>query len=186
MTALADAAISGDERALTALVRAYHARVTRFGRKACASPEDADDAVQEAFAKLSRRPDVVSHPGALSWLMTVVRNTCARLLRPFTRRHRALGSSTDRVDDLESSAASPAEALAEFELVREVHAAIAALPEPSRAVVILRDLQGRSGEETSAILGVAAPAMKSRLHRARTELRALLVARGVLADRRAS
>jgi len=72
----------GDADALDALVRAYHDRVYRFGLRACRSAFDADDAVQEAFIKLARRPDVAADPGALSWLMTVVRNACARLLRP--------------------------------------------------------------------------------------------------------
>src|SRR3954465_6102590 len=74
---------AGDVDALDVLVRTYHDRVYRFGLRACRDAFDADDAVQEAFIKLARRPDVVRDPSALSWLMTVVRNTCARMLRPF-------------------------------------------------------------------------------------------------------
>jgi RNA polymerase sigma-70 factor (ECF subfamily) len=169
-----------DALALDAVVRAYHARVRQFGRRACRSADDADDAVQEAFEKLARRPDVVRHPGALSWLMTVVRNACARLLRPFARTRRALGEPVEDVEDVEAPVVSPAAALARLELLRAVHDAIAALPEPSRTVLVLRDLEGLSGEATCRALGIEVAAMKSRLHRARAELRAALVERRVL------
>ena len=77
-------------------------------------------------------------------------------------------------------ALSPAAALARLELLRAVHDAIAALPEPSRTVLVLRDLEGLSGETTCRALGIEMAAMKSRLHRARAELRAALVERRVL------
>lgn len=175
------AALGGDDAALTALVRAYHARMRRFGQRVCRDAEDADDAVQEAFARLAVRPDVVQHPGALSWLMTVVRHTCARLLRPFQRRRRAFGEQVDDLEGVEEGAPTAEERLARFELVRAVHTAIGTLPPRSREILILRDLEGLSGLETAAALGIDLAAMKSRLHRARTELRAELVRQQVLA-----
>ncbi|MEO7092238.1 MAG: sigma-70 family RNA polymerase sigma factor [Polyangiales bacterium] len=168
------AAMHGDDQALTALVRAYHARVRRFGQRVCADTEDADDAVQEAFARLMNRPDVVQHPGALSWLMTVVRNACARLLRPFHRRRRSLGQPVEDLEAVESAEPGADEALARFEMIHAVHTAIAALPRASREIIVLRDLEGMSGEQTCATLDIELPAMKSRLHRARAELRAEL------------
>jgi RNA polymerase sigma-70 factor (ECF subfamily) len=108
--------------------------------------------------------------------MTVVRNACLRLLRPFARRRRALGQQVDAAesDTVASEGLDPQRALERFELVRRVHAAIAALDEPHRQVLILRDLEGLSGEETCAALGLDVAAMKSRLHRARTALRGIL------------
>lgn len=167
--------VAGDDE-LTALIRAYHVRVIRYGRRACASPEDADDAIQEAFVKLARRPDVVRHPGALSWLMTTIRRMCARWM---PKRFAALDDLDG--EDAVDHAPSPSEALAQFELVRTVHDALAALSPASREILILRDLEGYSGEAACAALGLAAPAMKSRLHRARAELRAELVRRELLA-----
>src|SRR5689334_23198962 len=79
------AAAAGDDEALTQLVRLYHDRVYRFGLRACRDAFDADDAVQDAFVKLAARPDVVRDRGALSWLLSVVRHTCMRMLRPFVR-----------------------------------------------------------------------------------------------------
>jgi RNA polymerase sigma-70 factor (ECF subfamily) len=62
-------------------------------------------------------------------------------------------------------------------LVRAVHTAIAGLDRPAREVIVLRDLEGLSAEETCGALGVELAAMKSRLHRARRALREALNAR---------
>jgi RNA polymerase sigma-70 factor, ECF subfamily len=168
---LVEQARAGDLAALDALVRRYHDRVYRYGLRACRDAFDADDAVQEAFTKLARRPDVVRHPGALSWLMTVVKNTCHRLLRPFVRAHRHLGERSDEVEQVPLAEASPEALLGRFQLVRAVHDAIAGLEAPYREVIILRDLEGLPGDEVSRVLGLTLPAMKSRLHRGRQLLR---------------
>ncbi|HEV8547990.1 MAG TPA: RNA polymerase sigma factor [Polyangiaceae bacterium] len=167
------AAAGGDDAALAELVRLYHDRVYRFGRRVCRDDFDADDAVQEAFTQLAVRRDVIGDPGALSWLMTVVRNACLRLLRPFAQRRRALGEASP-ADEVACENDSPERALERFELVGRVHSAIAGLSEPYRGVLILRDLEGLSGEETCRALGIDLAAMKTRLHRARAHLRAAL------------
>jgi RNA polymerase sigma-70 factor (ECF subfamily) len=164
-------ACEGDADALDALVRAYHDRVYRFGLRACRNAFDADDAVQEAFIKLARRPEVVADPGALSWLMTVVRNACARLLRPFFRQGSHLGDHQTDLDAMPTDAENPEAAMERWQLVRAVHEAIARLDPPYREVIILRDLEGLSGAEVSDALGIAEAAMKARLHRARRMLR---------------
>jgi RNA polymerase sigma-70 factor (ECF subfamily) len=170
---LLEAAAHGDDAALTSLVRLHHDRVYRFGLRVCRDPFDADDAVQEAFVKLSTRPDVIADAGALSWLMTVVRNACTRLLRPFRRERRSLGERSDDAE-LPATDLSPEAALSRWQLVGAVHAAIAQLTEPYRAVLVLRDLKGLSGAATCAALGIGEAAMKTRLHRAREMLRELL------------
>lgn len=169
----AAAAAFGDDEALAELIRTYHDRVYRFGLRACRDGFDADDAVQEAFVKLARRPDVVSGASPLAWLYTVVRNACSRMLRRFARERRALG---DRVEpDAVASEVAPSDsadrALERFELVARVHAAIAALEPSLREVIVLRDIEGLSGEATCAALGLELGAMKTRLHRARAALR---------------
>jgi RNA polymerase sigma-70 factor (ECF subfamily) len=163
-------AARGDDEALAALVRLHHDRVYRFGLRVCRDGFDADDAVQEAFTKLATRRDVMADQGALSWLMTVVRNTCLRLLRPFQREKRALGERVE-ADELPASELSSEAALERWELVCSVHAAIAQLSPTYREVLVLRDLEGLSGDETCAALGLETAAMKTRLHRARAMLR---------------
>lgn len=162
-------AARGDDVALAEIVNAYHDRVYRFGVRACRDAFDANDAVQEAFVKLARRPDVQRDPGVLSWLMTTVRNACIRLLRPFLREQR-LGERVAS-DDVASDALSPDRALERFRLVEVVHASIAKLPAPYREVLVLRDLEGLEGDETALALGISLAAMKSRLHRARAMIR---------------
>jgi len=168
------AAARGDDAALARLVRAYHGRVYQFGLRVCRDSDDADDAVQEAFIKLSARPDVAGDRGVLSWLFTVVRNACARLLRPFARERRTLGERIEDPETVPSRQLDPQTALEQWELVHAVHQAIAALARHHREVLVMRDLEGLTGEETCAALGLTEAAMKTRLHRARQELRVAL------------
>ena len=177
MTARLDptsAAARGDDDALALLVRTYHDRVYRFGLRVCRDGFDADDAVQDAFVKLSRRPEVAADPGVLSWLFTVVRTACMRMLRPFARERRALGERALEGDAAPSPALDPERAFERQRLVHAVHQAIATLTPPCREVLVLRDLEGLSGAQTCAALGVSEATMKTRLHRARADLRIAL------------
>jgi RNA polymerase sigma-70 factor, ECF subfamily len=168
---LLTAAAAGDDEALASLVRAYHDRVYRFGLRVCRDGFDADDAVQEAFSKLSRRPDLPRDEGALFWLLAVVKRACQRMLRPWSRERAHLGERLRDDEDAPSAELDPQAALERFELVQAVHAGIAQLERPYREVLILRDLEGLSGPETCAALGLEPSAMKTRLHRARARLR---------------
>jgi RNA polymerase sigma-70 factor (ECF subfamily) len=170
--------MAGDDDALELLVRAYHDRVYKYGLRVCRNAHDAEDAVQEAFMTLGRRPDVVRDPSALSWLMTVVRNVCRRFLRIFLREPLTLreltgdsdiaeGASEEHLHATESASA----ALERWRLVRQVHRAIATLDPPYREVLVMRDVEGLPGEEVCGALGLTTPAMKSRLHRARQMVR---------------
>ena len=78
--------------------------------------------------------------------------------------------------ELSHEALNADEALDRFELVSRVHAAIDGLDAESRAVIVLRDLEGLSGEETAARLGLTLAAMKTRLHRARLAVRSRVLA----------
>lgn len=160
-----------DDEALAVLVRAYHDRIHRYGLRVCRDGYDADDAIQEAFTRLGRRPDVIAHPGMLAWLMRVVRNACMRMLRPFVRERRVLGQRTAADEQSAIDGPDPHAALERWELVRAVHAAIASLDRADREIIVMRDLEGLTGEETCAALDLAPAAMKSRLHRARARLR---------------
>jgi RNA polymerase sigma-70 factor, ECF subfamily len=164
-------AARGDDEALAILVRAYHDRVYRFGIRVCRDGYDADDAVQEAFAKLIKRPDVVRHPGALSWLMSVVRNACLRMLRPFLKERRWGQEPAVAADEVVDPQLGPLQALARWQLVQTVHQAIATLERPYREVLVLRDIEGLTGDETCEALGLEPATMKTRLHRARAKLR---------------
>ena len=168
------AAASGDDAALALLVRTYHGRVYQFGLRVCRDSYDADDAVQEAFTKLANRPDVAGDRGVLSWLFTVVRHACLRMLRPFARERRTLGERIEDPETIPSRELDPQAALEQWQMVHAVHQAIAALPRPHREVLVMRDIEGLTGEETCIALGLTEATMKTRLHRARQDLRAAL------------
>lgn len=168
---LLERSIGGDDAALSELVRLYHDRAYRFGRKVCRDGFDADDAVQMAFITLARRPDVQRSAGLLPWLYTVVRNACTAMLRPIGSLLRVGLSDQGEALDVPDAALGPEAALERFELVSQVHAAIAALDPQSRAVLVLRDLEGLSGAQTAQRLNVPTATMKTRLHRARQAVR---------------
>jgi RNA polymerase sigma-70 factor, ECF subfamily len=173
--AMVSAASQGDDEALALLVREYHDRVYHFGIRVCRDRFDTDDSMQEAFTKLAKRPEVQHSETVLGWLMRVVQNTCKRMMRPFMRDRTLRGARTEEASEVPSSQPDPEQALERFELIRAVHVGIAGLALPYREVLIMRDLEGLSGEETCEALGLAPATMKTRLHRARSQLRANLL-----------
>lgn len=159
------AAQQGDPHAITALLSGSHAHVRRFARTLCSTPEDAEDAAQEALIVLYRRIGTLRASAALaSWVFQIVRNECIR-------RSRTMLSRPVATVGVESSAEDTA--LVRLEVERIV-ACISALPPEQRAVLVLRDIQGLSGAATAEALGLSRAAMKSRLHRGRELLRSQL------------
>lgn len=159
------AAQQGDSRAITTLVCGSHAHVHRFAHSLCATPEDAEDAAQEALIVLYRKIGTLRATAALgSWMFQIVRNECIRRSRITLRRP----VSTALVEPSAEDAA-----LARLEIERIVDS-ISALPSEQRAVVVLRDIQGLSGAATAQALNLSRAAMKSRLHRGRETLRSQL------------
>lgn len=157
------AAQQGDQEAIAALVSGSHPHVRRFAFSLCASPQDAEDAAQEALIILFRKIGTLRATGALaSWMFQIVRHECLRRAKAVTRpapppRQTATGSAEDDV-------------LVRLELER-VAAAVAALPPDQRRVLIMRDVQGLPGSVVARSLGLSTTAMKSRLHRARVAVR---------------
>lgn len=157
------AAREGDARALTMLLEGSHAHVRRFARTLCSTPEDAEDATQEALIILYRKVGTLRVAAALAgWLFQIVRHECIRRSR--LALHKPVPAAT-----IESSAEDAA--LVRLEVERIV-LAVASLPADQRAVLIMRDLQGLSGAATAQALGLSRAAMKSRLHRGREAVRA--------------
>ncbi|WP_049562792.1 RNA polymerase sigma factor [Nonomuraea sp. SBT364] len=149
----------GDAESIAALVSGSHPHVRRFARSLCATPEDAEDAAQEALIILYRKIGTLRASGALaSWLFRIVRNECLRRTRQLTWRAEPAPEPAAR--------SAEEEVLDRLETGR-VAAAIAALPADQRRVLIMRDIQGISGRMVADALGLSVPAMKSRLHRAR-------------------
>jgi RNA polymerase sigma factor (sigma-70 family) len=156
------AAQQGDPRAMTTLLDSSHAHVRRLARTLCSTPEDAEDAAQEALIILYRKIGTLRVTAALgSWIFQIVRNECIRGSRPALPRFVVAPR-----DELSAEDAT----LARLEFERIVDS-ISELPPDQRDVLVLRDIQGLSGAATAQALGISRPAMKSRLHRGRETLR---------------
>ncbi|MFJ6673246.1 RNA polymerase sigma factor [Actinosynnema sp. NPDC091369] len=161
---LIEAAQGGDPESLAAVVHGAHPHVRRFAETLCASPQDAEDAAQEALIVLYRKIGSLRATAALaSWMFRIVRHECLRRARRTLDRQ-------EEADVVAAAASAEDEVLRRLEADR-VAAAIRALPDVQRRVLVLRDVLGRPGRAVAESLGLSTPAMKSHLHRARAALR---------------
>ncbi|UQX02357.1 RNA polymerase sigma factor [Streptomyces sp. RerS4] len=169
---LIKAAQDGDVTSLTTVVMESQPHVRKFALSLCSTPQDAEDAAQEALIILYRKIGTLRTTGALaSWMFRIVRNECLRQVRLLVSR------SDEASAEPETSAEPSAEdaVLRRLEAER-IAAAVSALPRDQRQVLIMRDVQGLPGRTVAHALGLSTAAMKSRLHRARTALRDALAA----------
>jgi RNA polymerase sigma-70 factor (ECF subfamily) len=146
-------------------------RLYRAARAWTRSREEAEDLVQETYARVLARPRLIRGEDELGYLLRAMRNTLISQRRTEGRRP----VTTELVGELAadtSSGDNPAEAAE----TREVLAAIAALPEEFRDALVAVDVAGLSYEEASRALGVREGTLTSRLFRARDR-----VARGLSA-----
>lgn len=129
------AAQHGDLESISALVAGSYPHVMRFARSLCASPHDAEDAAQEALIILYRKIGMLRATAALgSRMFRIVRNECMRRTKTTLRFHEPVrDAATEYLED---------DVLRRLEAER-VAAAIAALPDDLRRVLIMRDIQGK-------------------------------------------
>ena len=180
--ALADAELvklaqAGDTRAFDELVRRYQDKVYRLCFKILRHEEDAGEAMQDAFLSAFRGLKNFKAESTFStWLYRVATN--AALMKYRTRRdgHISLERSQSDDDDSEPLAiadwsAQPLEDLLDSETRAVMQEGIDKLPEELRVVFVLRDVEGLSNSEVAEVLTLSVPAVKSRLHRARLQLR---------------
>jgi RNA polymerase sigma-70 factor (ECF subfamily) len=164
---------NGDQDALAAFIRLHERRVASLVGRVVDDPQDVMEVTQDTFVRVWRHIGTFRGDAAVStWVHRIAMNEA--LMR--VRRKRL--PQTD-LDAMASSAAMqsvdlPAEAAARAARIRAVRVALAALPPDHRAAVVLRDMEGYGSAESAAILGVAEPALKARLHRGRMRLRSLL------------
>ncbi|WP_030303756.1 RNA polymerase sigma factor [Streptomyces katrae] len=169
---LIKAAQDGDLTSLATVVMESQPHVRKFAVSLCASPQDAEDAAQEALIILYRKIGSLRATGALaSWMFRIVRNECLRQVR-------LLVSPSDEASAGPEASAEPSaeDAVLRRLEVERIAAAVGSLPHDQRRVLIMRDVQGLPGRSVAHALGLSNAAMKSRLHRARAALRHALAA----------
>ncbi len=173
------AAVAGDKSAFSALVKRYEETVYRFSYKVCRDRHRAEEALQDTFINVYRKLGSFDGKSKFStWLYSIVTNNCL-----MKRRKRKLDGLLESLDDPPTNDdgtfakhiarwdETPADVLIKKELQAHLDKAVLKLPVEYRVVFVLRDLEGKSGEETATILGISEEAAKSRLRRARAFLR---------------
>jgi RNA polymerase sigma-70 factor (ECF subfamily) len=177
---------AGDDAALGSLLARHAPAIYRFGVKMCRDPEDAKDVLQDTLLAAARGIREFRGASSLStWLYTVARSFCIKKRRSSKFAPTDTVSLDDRDGALEARAPgkAPDEAAADRELSALLESAIRALEPASREVLVLRDVEGLTAPEVAEVLGVSVDAVKSRLHRARAEVRSKLEDRLPSAER---
>lgn len=169
------AVLAGDTAAFDRLVRRHQDYLYRLMVRACHHPQDAEEVAVEAFARAYERlHQFEGRSSFVSWLGRIATNLC------FRRRERQ-ELPTDTIEGLPdeegrerhppSPEPGPEQEALRAEMRARIRAAVAELPEPDQTVLRLRDIEQYSAAEVSARTGLTIPAVKARLHRARTRLR---------------
>ena len=170
--ALVRRVVAGERDAFAVLMRRYNQRVFRVARGILRSDAEAEDVSQDAFVRAYEKLDQLATPAAFAgWISRIAANMA--LLR--LRRHRTLrailerGETTPMIDDL--PATPPDQAAYRRELRAMIEEAIDRLPSRYRSVLVLRDIEGMSTDETAGALELAPGTVRVRLHRARALMR---------------
>jgi RNA polymerase sigma-70 factor, ECF subfamily len=172
-----------DETALDDLIDAYGSKIFQLAFRYLHNKEDAEEVVQDVLYKVYRKVGAFRGDAALSsWIYRITFNTAMSRMRTATFQRAQAEDLSFASFDAEATGTSPIPEVADWsdladeqvlrsQLRRRVFHAILALPAIYRAPVMLRDIQGMSTEEASAMLRVKDQTLKSRLHRGRLILR---------------
>ena len=185
------AAQGGEVAAFNTLISAYQRQVYNVCYRTLGNAEDAADATQDALLNAFRAIKSFNGPaaGLRSWLLRIAVNTCYDQLRRRQRRPsrawtRCTPTDADPepalADRLETRGPGPEQHSLGAETARHIQQAIDQLPPEQRLTVVLCDVQGLSYDEAAQIMSIELGTVKSRLSRARAQLRVLLTEKGEL------
>ena len=170
--------LQGDTAAFGALVRRHQDRLYHTVYRLVDNAEDAQDVVQEAFLNAYQSLEGFKGDALFfTWLYRIAVNTAISLKRKRRVMVRLSGGSeggqgAEPADP--SDLSRPEHALEQAEQGRRVREALARLSPEHRAVLVMKDMEGQKYETMAEILQVPIGTIRSRLHRARLELRELL------------
>jgi RNA polymerase sigma-70 factor (ECF subfamily) len=174
---------AGDELALVELSDTYRSKIYQLAFRYLRNKEDAEEVTQDVLYKVYRKVGAFRGDAALSsWIYRITFNAAmsrlrtAKYQRAQDEEHRTANADGDEMAsslraDIADWSDMADERVLRSQLRRRVFGAILALPAIYRAPVMLRDIQGMSTEEASAMLRVKDQTLKSRLHRGRLILR---------------
>jgi RNA polymerase sigma-70 factor, ECF subfamily len=166
---------AGDPDAFATLVGRYETRIVRLVR-GMVPESDTEDVTQEAFLKAFRKiGNFDGRSSFYTWLYRIAANTAMDWRKKERhRRHAPLPEGPEGEDAVPSLEAGPETAVTRRELAARIDAAIAALPDKYREILLLREIEGLSYEEISKELGMSKGTVESRLFRARERMREVL------------
>ena len=174
---LLERARAGDREALETLLERHQGQVYRFGLRMCRDQEDARDVVQDTLFAMAR--GVRDFRGASSistWLFTIARSFCIKKRRKgryAPKVERSLDTDVaPEAAQIKDPARGPDDVVAARQVQQALEEAIGALSPSHREVLLLRDAEGLTAPEVAEVLGITPQAVKSRLHRARLDVRA--------------
>src|ERR671926_766425 len=168
----------GDSRAFNDLVRRYEGKIFRLAQHITQNREDAEDVLQETFLKAYEHLDQFKGDSKFyTWVVRIaVNQALMKLRRRKTDKSVSLDEQIDTGEDtlvreIAAWGEDPEQRFSREELGEILDTAIQSLEPPYRSVFVLRDIEDLSTEETADALGLSIPAVKSRLLRARLQLR---------------
>ena len=163
---------AGDADALGQLIERYQDRLYHCMIQVIGSPHEALDVLQDTFIQMLGKIDTLKDPQHFfTWLYRIAFNramTKHRNKRPTVSIDHENSNFAQEVEDNQPAAD---EQLQSDELQRQILAAVARLDEPFRQVIILREMEDLDYETIAEILEVSVGTVRSRLHRARSQLR---------------
>jgi RNA polymerase sigma-70 factor (ECF subfamily) len=177
-TTLVTQSREGDTAAFGELVRRYEGKIFRLAQHVTQNREDAEDVLQETFMKAYEHLDQFQGNSKFyTWIVRIaVNQALMKLRRRKTDKSVSLDETIDTGEDtmMREIAAwdeDPEQRFSREELGSILDTAVQSLEPPYRSVFTLRDIDELSTEETAEALGLSVPAVKSRLLRARLQLR---------------
>lgn len=174
---LVEAAKSGNHAAFEELVSRYEDKIFRLTRNIAENQEDAEDAMQDAFLKAyAHLHDFRGRSRFYTWLVRIAANEALMRLRrrrpnQFSIDEPIHGETDLLARDLEDWQPNPEQTYARAEMGNIVRHLLEQMESEYRIVLVLRDVEGLSTQETADALGISVPAVKSRLLRGRLKLR---------------
>jgi RNA polymerase sigma-70 factor, ECF subfamily len=180
---ISDAAVvnrirDGESDAFALLFERYHERCARLAMRLLGDPDDAADAVQDAFIRAYLSLDSYQERDRFSsWLLCIVANRCRSASDAARRRANIAGEWVLAHSDAGHAVVLPREE--DHALAQRLNEALASLPDATRSVVLSKYGEDRSYEEISADTGVAVSALKMRVARGSAQLRRTLVGAGI-------
>jgi RNA polymerase sigma-70 factor (ECF subfamily) len=168
----------GETALFEVLMRRYNQRIYRVVRAILKDDSESEDVMQQAYLNAYRHLDQFAERAKFStWLtkIAVYEAIHRARKRPATASlDEADAEGQTRMDTLKSNARDPEQALLAKESTELLEAAVTALSEDFRQVFVLREVEGLSTLETAECLGINEDTVKTRLHRARRQMRRAL------------